>query len=340
MKKLLLTALAGLCLSPAAVAADARVDFTLQAVQDLRERARFPEWSQPVAAGHADPLAEQRRPTRQALAGPQGAAPTLTVWASTISARPGEAVDLHAQLSALAPDTADVATLLRANRRIAASSVTAELTGETLGALGQVAYRDDGVAPDARAADGIYSARVVLPADRAPALGRADSVAVRVRAVLANGEERVAVGGFQFSRPGAILTGRYRDLVRDGNLVLAAEAEVLAPGRYHLSGTLADLAGAPVATAQAARQLQPGKQWIELSYYGLIFHERGALGRLRLASVALTTTGAMPNALGPVVRNAHLTQALNPAALTRQPFGNPDLLETARRLEATLPVAP
>lgn len=340
MKKII--ALAALtALSLPALGADLHIKVAQDAIQDLRDRARFPEWSQPIALGALDPLLADRLPTRQALAGPQGAAPTLGVWASTISARAGESVDVFAELSGLSPDTNNVLDVLRANAQKYNASISGQLVNEAGAVLAEVVYADDGKGADLLAGDGIHSGRITLPAAMAPALGTAQSLMLTVTAALTNGEQRRAVGGFQYSNPGAVLTGRYKDLIRNGNLVMQAEVEVLTAGRYHLTGTLANLAGVPLASAQAAQHYAaPGKYWMDLSVYGLILREAGALGKLNLTSVALTSTNGMPNALGPVLRNVHLTQVINPLLLTALPFNNPELLETAKRLESTLSVLP
>ncbi|HUP92422.1 MAG TPA: choice-of-anchor X domain-containing protein [Solimonas sp.] len=334
MQKTMLAALAALMLPAAVQAADST--FAAEAAKDLRERARLPEWTQALPPGALDPVLAKRTPTRQSLGGPQGAAPILSVWTSTISAQPGQAVDLFAQLSAVTPDMNKLTDLLRANREKPTGTISAQVLDEAGAVLADLRYADDGKGADARAADGVYSARVVLPASRAPALGTAQSLMVQVRAALADGQVRDAVGGFQYSNPGATLTGAFKEAYRQGNLVLQAEANVLAPGRYHLSGTLSDLLGAPLAAAQSAQTFStPGKYWMDLPYYGLALQDRGLTGRLRLSSVTLTSVNAMPNALGPVLQNAYLTQALNLAVLTRLPFNNPDMLEAARRLEAS-----
>ena len=340
MKKII--ALAALtALSLPAFAVELHVKVAQDAIADLRERARFPEWSQPIVAGALDPLLADRMPTRQALAGPQGAAPTLGVWASTISARAGESVDMFAELSGLSPDTNNGLDVLRANAQKFSASISGQLVNEAGAVLADVVYADNGQGADVLAGDGIHSGRITLPAAMAPALGTAQSLMLTVSAALANGEQRKAVGGFQYSNPGALLTGRYKDLIRNGNLVLQAEVEVLTAGRYHLSGTLANLAGLPLASAQSAQHYSaPGKYWMDLSVYGLILRQLGSLGKLNLSSVALTSTSSMPNALGPVQRNVHLTQIINPLLLTALPFNHPELLETAKRLESTLNILP
>lgn len=312
------------------------VPLALRASQDYAEQARYPQWSHALAAGEADPVLDARAPTRQSRLGPDGAGPRLTVWASTVSAEPRETVTLFATLESTA------APSLIGASRLTGARIRGELTGQRLGALGTVTYRDDGVAPDALAQDGVHTASVTLPGRPAPALGTADSVLVKVTATLPNQEVRQAAGGFQFSRPAARLTGRYTDALRNGNLVIAAEVEALAPGRVHISGTLADAAGAPFATAQASRVLDEGLQWVELGFFGLSFHDRGVSGPVRLASIALASTGTMPNALGPVATNVHVTRPYALAQFTSRLFNDPALLDAAQRLrlDASLPRAP
>ena len=123
-----------------------------------------------------------------------------------------------------------------------------------------------------------------------------------------------------------------RDRVRDGNLVLSAQVRVARAGRFHLAGTLHTRDGEPVGTAQAAVELEPGRHWIDLSFYGLIFHDRQVAGPYRLGSLALSTTHSMPNALNDLVTDAYVTRSLPAKRLTREPFGHSGLLEAARRL--------
>lgn len=320
--------------APLAAAEPAPAPLALQAAEDYRQRARYPEWSQVLEAGAVDPLVDARTPTRQSRLGPEGAGPRLSVWNSAVSALPGDTVTLYATLT---HTKAARASLLEAapapGTAVTDARVTGELLARELGALGTVTYRDDGLAPDIAAGDGLYTAQFTLPATRAPALGKADSVLVKVSALLADGDVRKAAGGLLFSNPAARLTGRYADSIRDGNLVVAAEVEVLAPGRVHVTGTLANAAGQPFASAQAARVLDTGRQWLELAFYGLAFHERAVAGRVALASIALSSTNGMPNALGPVVTNAHLTRAYTAAQFRAVPFNDPALLEQAARLQ-------
>jgi hypothetical protein len=90
----------------------------------------------------------------------------------------------------------------------------------------------------------------------------------------------------------------------------------------------------PIGTAQAASHLEPGRRWIQLSFYGLMFHDRKAAGPYRLGTVALATAGRMPNALNDLVENAYVTKGYKLGTMTAVSFAEPKLLESASRLEA------
>jgi hypothetical protein len=287
-----------------------------ETAKEYRELARYPESSHVLKKGEADPVREKRQPTRQSRRGPDANDPTLTVWASKVSYEKGQAVDLYASIE----------------DRGKAVAATNEMTGEIVDGFGsifaQVSYRDDGQGADVRAGDGVYSARLAPTALTATA-----SYMVRVQTRLADGDLLEAAGGFLYSDPSAHLTGRYRDFLRDGNLVIAAEVEVAEHGRFHLAGTLYSKAGEPLGYAQAAAELEPGRQWIELSYYGLMFHDRQAAGPYRLGSLALATAGRMPNALNDLVEDAYVTRPYRLQQMRQQSFERPQLVEAAKRLE-------
>ncbi len=92
------------------------------------------------------------------------------------------------------------------------------------------------------------------------------------------------------------------------------------------------MAGEPVAWAQDAVELGPGRPWIDLSFNGLALRDRGVAGPYRLGSLTLATTGAMPSALGPVVEDAYVTKPVSLERLTAEPCGEAGGEETARRL--------
>ncbi len=333
IKKLLLGLLAAAPLAAGAQSAVAP-NLALAAATEYRERAVFPEWSFPVRDA-VDPVTSGRIASRQRMSGPEGQAPALETWVDQVAYEAGEEVRLYARLDWNGAKALSALQNLRSGP-LSGWEITGQVVLADVGTLADVVYADDGKGADARAADGIYTTRITLDEAVAPAVGSARSVMVKLHAENAKGEVRKALGGFQYSNPGAHLTGRYRSSIDDGNLLLLAEAEVLASGRYHLSGTLNGVQGAPVATAQNAAHLEPGKQWVALPFYGLIFHQLADASGLSLGSITLASVSSMPNALGPVLHPRHDLGTVQLDQLTRVPFNDAALLDAAQRLEAQL----
>ena len=320
---------AGFAAALAAVAGSAGAQTTegwlaRQTAKEYRDLARYPESSRPLKAGDADPVKAKRTASVQTAPGPDGKGPVLAVWASKVSYEPGQPVELYARLEKLVGKGGSPAKV---------ASLSGEVADGEGAVIARFEYRDDGAGGDRKARDGVYSARVELPKGLGEAPG-ATSYQVRARARLSDGDLREAFGGFLASRPSAHLTGRYRDELRDGDVVVAAEVEVVQGGRFHLAGTLYDADGQGLGVAQGAASLEPGRHWIELTYYGLMFRERQAEGPFRLGSLALATTTSMPNALNDLVENAYLTRRYRLESLRSAPFGEVKLLEAARRLDA------
>lgn len=289
-----------------------------ETAKDYRLRARFPESSRALAPGEKDPVKEKRTATRQSARGPEGKGAALSVWAGSVSYEVGRPVTLFATIEGGIGD--------------GPLEVSADVVGEAGDLVAHVVYGDQGRGGDRKAGDGVWTARFRMPAGVEPEV--AASYMVKVRSRLADGDVRETVGGFLYSNPGAHLTGRYRDELRAGSLVVSAEVDVARAGRFHLAGTLYSTKGEPVGTAQAAAELEPGRQWIDLSFYGLMFHDRQVAGPFRLGTLALTTAGSMPNALNDLVENAYVTRAWRLDQMTAKPFANPTLLDAAARLEA------
>jgi hypothetical protein len=316
VKKTLLLMSLALAVAAPAGAQEAAARFLSEAARAYRDASRYPDSSWALRADQADPVREKRTPS-VVTAGGQDGAPEIAVWSGEVSYEAPGDVDLFASLA-------------QGGRKLRAERVTAEVLDAAGNTVDKLVYRDDGVGADRAAGDGVYSARV----SGLPQPELAAAYLVRVEAARAGGETLHAAGGFLHSRPWARLTGAYRDSLRDGNVVVAAQLEVTRAGRFHLAGTLATADGRALGTAQNALELTPGRHWVELSFYGLMFHDRGAAGPYRLASLALATTGGMPNALSRLVEDAHLTRAYALAELRATPFERADVADAAARLEA------
>jgi len=293
---------------PAFAFAQPAVRFQLDTAASYRSQARYPGHSWALGAGLPDPVADKRVPSRITVRGPEAGDPTLTVWPGKVSFLAGETVELFALVEGAEP------VYLRAEILTQSGETVALLDYQPLPAQAQAGAR---------------TARI----EGLPTPELAESYLVQVEALLPDGSLLTTATSFQLSNPGAALTGRYRDRLEEGNVVIAAQVEVGQAGRFHLIGTLSTPQGEPVGVAQTAVELTPGKHWVDLSFYGLMFHDRGVAGPFVLSSVTLSRTGGMPNALTDVVERAHTTRAYPLSQLRGTPFNAPDLLDAARRLE-------
>jgi hypothetical protein len=299
------------------VAPPALTSLGKSAAEEYRRRARYPHSSQPLGDGE-DPILRAREVSPVTATGPEGAEPVLTVFPERVSFESPSPVHVYAFLSVK-------------GERVPAQRIVGEVQTDALEVVGALAFRDDGIAPDAVAGDAVYSA----PFDPGEAAAQrlAASYLVRVQAVTESGDRREAATGFLYSRPQAHLTGRYRDALIDGDLAVDAEVEVAANGRFHIEGSLYAEDGRPLAWAQTTEALPPGLQWMRLPFFGLILREREVDGPYVLRYVALSTTTQMPNAKNDLVENAYVTASYAAAAFRDQPFNDPNLLEAADRLE-------
>lgn len=335
MKQVAALALAGASLGALAQAPVAR-PLALEAAADYRARAELPDHVRLLQPGDPEPIKARREIFPSTRRGPGGEDPALSVWTSDLRFEAGDTALIYARLHRLKPGEGEGP--LAALRR--EQPITASFSGEVVNAAGAtwgaLRFRDDGKDGDRLAGDGVYTAAYTLPAARQPAAGQAENLMLKLRAVLADGNERRHVGGLLYSHPGAVLTGRYRDELRDGHLQVLAEVEVRAEGRYQLAGSLAKPAGRAFAYAQTAEWLSPGRHWLVLDYPGLLFHKALAAGAFSLAAVTLTSAQGMPNALGPVLEQVHQTRSYRLAQFSRRSPGQPALLDAARRLEASV----
>ncbi|MCC6847744.1 MAG: hypothetical protein IT294_04525 [Deltaproteobacteria bacterium] len=308
--------------APAGVAPEVRT-LAGAAADDYARRARFPRSSQPLEDG-VDPIVRDREVTPGRSMGPEGRRPTLVVWPEKTGFEAPAPIVVHAYL-------------VHDDRKVDPRALRGEIRTQHGGVLAALEFHDDGAHGDAIANDLVYTALVAPGRERT--LDFKGAQLVEVRAETKTGEERIATSGFLYNVPLAHLTGRYRDEVVDGNLVIRAEVQVDAAARFHLEATLGESDGTPLAWAQNAQMLDAGTGWIALTYWGLILRERGAAGPYRLSSVALSTTGEMPNQKNDVVSGAYVTQAHPVTAFSDRPYNDPDLLDAAARLRAETPVA-
>lgn len=275
-------------------------DLAAHAAASAAEQARYPAWSQPLQVD-SDPILSAREISIQSVRGPNGEAPALQAWTSDVAVQPGETIQLFARLAWLDTEQSPWEQLRSAT---GAWSISAELVSEAGETLANLEYVDTGRGLDVLAGDGVFTTALTLDATQPPPLGHANSVLVRLTATAPDGAVRKGSTGFLYSNPAAKLTGRFRQSIEDGHLVVLAETTVAAAGRVHLEGSLADLAGQPQAIAQTAEVLSPGMHWIPLRFHGQLIRDLGLVDALRLRAITLRSTQGMPNAIGPVFTDA------------------------------------
>lgn len=287
----------------------------LHAAESYHKAARYPNDSQVLSYDAVDPNVVEMTSTPITVGQDQDG-PLLAVWTSQTSFVVGSPIEIFAKA---AGDKAGGVVL------------SGEIVGPADEAVAKLGFFDDGATADKVAADGVFSASVRL-ADKISTPELAESYRVRVLATFADGSVREAVTGFILSNPWSTLTGRAKDRLEDGSLVISVEVDVERTGRFHLAGTLGQRRGGLIGTAQTAEVLEPGKHWVDLRFYGLMFHDRKARGPFVLESLQMRTTGAMPNAFNELAENVHIVRPLHLKSLAVGPYGNPELLDAAQRL--------
>jgi hypothetical protein len=149
-----------------------------------------------------------------------------------------------------------------------------------------LAFSDDGSHGDERAGDGIYTAVLALPADRA----NAGDWTVAVEGVIA-GDRRGASTGVLVVPDDARFTGEFSEQVVDGSLVVHAGVEIVRPAFTHVRLEL--FAGEqPIAEAWLAYTPQaPGRQTVSVTFYGKVIRDQGVDGPYTIRHGVLSTGG-------------------------------------------------
>ncbi|MBE7437312.1 MAG: hypothetical protein HS115_02565 [Spirochaetales bacterium] len=122
----------------------------------------------------------------------------------------------------------------------------------------------------------------------------------------------------------AYFTGTVQERLADGSLVLPVEVDVKIPGRYEIQGNLFTAEDKPIARARAAVKLGTGRHFVDLSFFGKLFHDSGHSGPYVLKGL----------------RGIQDTDALDPELLKGPPEEVERLLNTLRTTEPDRRVIP
>jgi titin len=305
-------------LSTGSTAIQAEASFLRRAEEHYRDLARYPDSSGPIEATN-DPLAAKLQVTPAKVTGPASAPAELSVHPEEIFVASPNPIVLHAHFSP-------------APNQVPPTSLLANIFGPDEQVIATTELRDNGLDGDAIAADGNFTATLRLPEPNENRLLGLHKVVVE--AGVGPWAPLIATTYYHYGDPGARLTGRYIDQVVNGDLEIEAEVDIEENGRYHLEASLYSEAGEPIAWAENALELTPGRHRIPLRFHGLIFHEKGAKGPFLLKYVSLSNTTTFPGSKCRIVKDAYSTRPFDRSVFTNQPFNHPEMLREANRLSA------
>ncbi|MCC6764607.1 MAG: hypothetical protein IT293_08085 [Deltaproteobacteria bacterium] len=297
-----------------------------------RKAARFPRTSRPLEDG-LDPIArsrspqvdydgDEKHPEPRLLAYPSitsfEAPGDVVIYAEVVELRMAEAYDEHGRAGR------ETLRQFRTGAR-AMRGVLQTMDGAMVSPL---AFHDDGTHGDAQADDDFWTATYTPDPDKPNDFRGQYQVVVQAESL--KGDTLNATTAFVYSVQLAHLTGQYRDAIVDGNLQIEAEIEVEDAGRFRVEGTLVTTVDAKmIGYAYADADLEPGRHWVPLVYYGLIFHDMRAPGPYSLFSVMLSTLGGAVPQESDVVPNAYTTRAYAVDDFGDAPFNDPEYVRKA-----------
>lgn len=291
---------------------------------EYRERAKWPPYSLPITEKN-DPVSEDFEPSQQQLNHqdhPDG--PFLVHYLPKNSFSPNETLLIHAFL------------LDSDKKKIPFDALTATLTLGGAGGkvLANIDMRDDGQQGDEKG-DLIYTAGFKLPPDLARE-NKPQNLIVIVKAQTKAGEI-VGTNAFNVGFLNIQHTGRFSDSVvsdeKGNHLAVDAEFQVEREGFYHVQGTVYSRDGKGIGWAQNRVKLSPGKQMVQLKFYGNLFCGSDTDGPYTLRHFAYANVNAMPGPRSLNHKNLHTTQAYKAKDFTCASFDDAELLAKAKILE-------
>jgi hypothetical protein len=96
---------------------------------------------------------------------------------------------------------------------------------------------------------------------------------------------RLKVHFFSSPEAPAKFLGKFNERIDNGSLIISAEINVRKPGPYRIEGILTTEDGQPIGHARVDSRLGGGSQWVDLLFFGKIFHDKGIPGPYKLAAL-------------------------------------------------------
>ena len=159
------------------------------------------------------------------------------------------------------------------------------------GALAEYAFYDDGTHGDAVAGDWEYSTQAILPADKLADFAGSVFVSAHFTYALPDGgqpAERKAHARYSFQYQSAIplqFTGRFRENMVDGSLVVQAGIQVAQSGDYFLRALFEDKDGEPLLYADFEGRLHQRQREVPFTLFGRILKQNAKGGPYKLMRI-------------------------------------------------------
>lgn len=127
--------------------------------------------------------------------------------------------------------------------------------------------------------------------------------------IVSDTNELIDSVAFVLADPEAAFTGNYRDSVTpEGNLSIEAEVEVTLSDRFYFQASLYTELGEPIGGTQVTLNLDKGKNWVPMEFYGLMLHDSMVDGPYLLRNIALARV-TMPMQRAPLTHPEYYTAA-------------------------------
>ncbi|WP_338869761.1 choice-of-anchor X domain-containing protein [Myxococcus stipitatus] len=165
---------------------------------------------------------------------------------------------------------------------LSASAHEAEHMGSAVPPI-PVAFTDDGAVGDALARDGIYTGTLQPSKQGFPLYSGTIRVNVRVRSGKAEGMAFLDIL-YTHAVP-ATFTGRVREVLSEGSLLLYLGIHVRKAGRYVVAGRMDDESGVPFAHVSFNEELREGPQEVKLTVFGKLILDEVPTFPLKLRDV-------------------------------------------------------
>jgi len=264
-------------------------------LKDYDQFKRYPENNQRIHKAEQDPLIKGYAIDERTTVSEDKTA-SLTVWSDKKYYLRGDLVTVQAYI------TNDKGTRIPSN-------YVAQLIFDESQSIQQLEFQDkDG--------DSIYELSFI-----ADQVNKKDLLAGIYKVlIVSDTSELIDSVAFVLADPEATFTGNYRDsITSEGNLLVEAEVNVTSKDRFYFQASLYTELGDPVGGTQLSQNLEEGKNWVPLNFYGLMIHDSKVAGPYVLKNISLARV-TMPMQRAPLINPNYFTEPYELSQFSQRKF--------------------